>query len=148
VHVNCFWYFLWHTWRVISFEAWTQTLTSVHTVLKLTSTWSASPGPNLPTFTWRTVRHMATAGKHRVYHKRFLNSACRDYCTFSVHLLLSTVAYAKPVHLQWTGSAQCKDNQLAVLSLHINPCCIVVGCVSRLVAVRLNISSKLIENTT
>jgi len=53
------------------FEGWTQTLTSVHTVLKLTSTWIASPGPNLPTFTWCTVQHMATAGKHGVYHEHF-----------------------------------------------------------------------------
>ena len=82
VHVNCFWY-LWHTWRVVCFEEWTQTLTSVHTVLKLTSTWIAWPGLNLPTFTWHTVQHMAMAGKHGVYHKQFSNSVRQDYRTFA-----------------------------------------------------------------
>jgi len=58
-----------------------------------------------------------------------------------VHLLLSTVACGKLIHLQRTGPAGGKDNQLAFFSLHISTCCTVVGRVSRLVAVRLNICS-------
>ena len=65
VHVNCFLYFLWHTWRVSYFEGWTQTLTRVYTVVKSTSTWSASPGLYLLTYTWCTLRHRAMAGKHK-----------------------------------------------------------------------------------
>jgi hypothetical protein len=83
VHVNCFSYFSWHTWWVCCFEGCTQTLTSVHPVLKLTSTWSASTGLNLPSFTWHTLQHMATAGKHGVYHEHFPNIVCQDYHTFA-----------------------------------------------------------------
>jgi hypothetical protein len=42
---------------------------------------------------------------------------------------------------------QPSGNNLAFLSAHISLCC-VIGCVSRLVAVHLNICSKLVWNRT
>jgi len=37
--------------------------------------------------------------------------------------------------------------QTGILSAHVSLCCVVVGCVSRSVAARLNIRSKLLRNT-
>jgi hypothetical protein len=39
-------------------------------------------------------------------------------------------------------------HQPGILSAHVNLCCVVVGCVSRSVAARLKIRSKLLRNTT
>ena len=38
--------------------------------------------------------------------------------------------------------------QPGIFESHVNLCCIIVGCISRLVAVRLNICSKLVQNIT
>ena len=43
---------------------------------------------------------------------------------------------------------QQSDNNLTFLNTYSILCCVVVGCVSRSVAVRLNICSKLVRNTT
>jgi hypothetical protein len=43
----------------------------------------------------------------------FITSLFKQCVKIIVHLLLSTVAYGKPVHFQWTGPPRCKDNQLA-----------------------------------
>jgi hypothetical protein len=88
-HVNSFSYLLWHTWRVICLEGWTQNLTSVCSVVKLTSTWSTSPGPNSSTFMRHMVQCMAMAGKRR----GFITSISRKECVkIIVCLLLSTIA--------------------------------------------------------
>jgi hypothetical protein len=50
---------------------------------KLTSTWSASPGPNSLTFTWHMVQCMATTGKCRGFIMHFLNRVSPDYCMFA-----------------------------------------------------------------
>jgi hypothetical protein len=49
VCMSTFSYILWCAWRVIYCEGPTQNLTSVCTLVKSTSTWSTSPGPNSPT---------------------------------------------------------------------------------------------------
>ena len=54
----------------------------------------------LPTFTWHIVQCMATAGKHRGFITSIFWTVCVQII---VCLLLSTVAYGKQIHLQWTG---------------------------------------------
>jgi ureidoglycolate hydrolase len=66
-------------------------------VVKLTSTWSASPRPNSLTSTWHMVQHIATAGKQRGFITSFFRTECVQII---VRLLLSTVTYGKQVHLQ------------------------------------------------
>ena len=85
------------------------------TVVKSTTTWSASPGPNLPTFTWHTVQCMATAGKHRGFIRIVFWT---EHVQIIVHLLLSTVTYRQVVLWQWTGTAaQGEEDQFAHRSL-------------------------------
>jgi hypothetical protein len=100
-------------WRISCFIGQTQNLTSVGTVVTSTSIWSASPGPNSPTFTWCMVQCMATAGKHR----GFISIFWTEYVQTIVCLLLSTVTYGKLVHLQWTGKTQGEDNQFTCHNL-------------------------------
>jgi hypothetical protein len=113
-HVSSLSYLLWHTERVICFKGQTQSLTSVCTIVKSTSTWNTSPGPNSPTFTAHMVQHMVTEGKHRGFIMSIFRTVCVQIIVCS---LLSTVAYGKLVHLQWTGRAQGRDNQFTHCNL-------------------------------
>jgi len=85
-------------------KGWTQNLTSVCTIVKSTSAWNTSPGSNSSTFT----SHMVTEGKHRGFITSIFRTECFQIIVCS---LLSTVAYEKLVHLQWTGRAQGEDSQ-------------------------------------
>ena len=109
VHVNSFLYFLWHNWRVSCFEGWTQTLTSVCTVDKSTSTWSASPRPYSPTYTWRTLQHMATAGKHRDFVTSFFWTEGVRFCVFASvdYCLQETSTFAVNRHSTGQGWSVC-----------------------------------------
>ena len=99
-------------WRFGCFKVQTQNLTSVF--VESISTWSTSPGPNSPTFTWSMVQCMVMAGKCR----RFIMSVFQTECVQNIICLrLLTIAYVKLVHLQWTGKTQGKDDQFACHNL-------------------------------
>jgi hypothetical protein len=106
-HVNSFSYFSWYAPRFICCKGQIQNLTSVCTVVKPISTWSNSPGSNLPTplGIWCNMCQQQESAED-------LSCVFSEQCVqITVRLLLSTVTYRKLVHLQWKGTAQAKDVQ-------------------------------------
>jgi hypothetical protein len=81
---------------------------------------------------------------HRTSHKRASSYGATLKHRFTRHqLILKRISL--PVSLR---QQQLSGSNLAILSAHVNLCFFGVGCMSRLVAIRLNICFKLVRYTT
>jgi len=78
VHVNSVSYLLWHTWRVICLEGWTQNLTRVCIAVKLTSTWAELLNIH------EAYGAVYGTGReaYKIYQEQFPKSVCQDYIKF------------------------------------------------------------------
>jgi hypothetical protein len=105
-----------------SFKGQTRNFTSVFIVVKSTSTWSVSPGPNSPTFLvlwWSIWQHQGSSGGLlRVYSKQ-----CAQII---IRLFLSTIAFGKLVHLQCfennPSASTCTIGHTVGVDHHVESC--------------------------